>query len=272
MTAATRQISEHNLHERLALSGPDDELKQLATTIDELLERLETSFEAQRQFVANASHELRTPLTLERALVEVALADPRASVETLRHMGERVLATGTQQERLIEALLTLSRSQRGLERHQPVDLAATTLAALQAVAHDRLTVTSDLQPAWASGDPALLERLVTNLISNAVDHNLPAGQISAVTATRAGRATLTVTNTGPSVPRSELERLFQPFQRLETRRATNTHGVGLGLPIIRAIADAHHATLDVQARAEGGLEITVTFPASTAAHRAPGEE
>lgn len=263
MTATARQISEQNLHERLAVAGPDDELKQLGNTIDELLERLEASFEAQRQFVANASHELRTPLTLERTLVEVALADPDATIDTLRHMGERVLATGTHQEQLIEALLTLSRSQRGLDEHQPVDLAATTQAALQTIDHDGLTITSDLRPAWASGDPALLERLVTNVISNALHHNLPGGHITAETTTVSGRATLTVTNTGPPVPPTELKRLFQPFQRLDTHRATNTNGVGLGLSIIRAIADAHNATLDVQPQPQGGLEFTITFPTPT---------
>ncbi len=198
MTNTAREISARNLHRRLDLEGPDDEIKQLGNTFDELLGRLEASFEAQRQFVANASHELRTPLTLERALVEVALADPDVSVRSLRRMGEQVLAVGEQQERLIEALLTLSRSQRGLDRHEPVDLLAITRGALHTVDDERLTIATKLEPAATTGDPRLIERLVANLVTNAARHNTPNGRIEVRTETRAGRALLAVDNTGPA--------------------------------------------------------------------------
>jgi signal transduction histidine kinase len=263
ITNAAREISASNLHRRLALQGPDDELKQLGNTFDDLLGRLETTFEAQRRFVANASHELRTPLTLERALVEVALADPSATVASLRRTCEQVLAAGEQQERLIEALLTLSRSQRGLDRRESVDLAAVTAKALRAVDSDGLTVEATLEPAWTSGDRRLLERLVANLIDNAVQHNLPGGWIDVATDGADGRAIVTVTNSGPVIPVGELDRLFQPFQRLEPERAAATNGsrLGLGLSIVQAIVAAHTADLAVHARPEGGLQVEVGFPA-----------
>ncbi len=262
MTNTAREISASNLHRRLDLEGPDDEIKQLGNTFDELLGRLEASFEAQRQFVANASHELRTPLTLERALVEVALADPDADITSLRRMGEQVLAVGEQQERLIEALLTLSRSQRGLDRHEPVDLLAITREALHTVDDERLTIATRLEPAATTGDPRLLERLVANLVTNAARHNTPNGSIEVRTETRAGRALLTVDNTGPAIPPDELDRLFQPFQRLESERTNGTGGLGLGLSIVQAVAVAHQATLDARARPGGGLHVEIGFPAS----------
>jgi len=263
ITETTRDISASNLHRRLALDGPDDELKQLGTTVDGLLGRLETSFEAQRQFVANASHELRTPLTLERTLLELALSDPNASIDSYRHTCEQLLAVGEQQERLIEALLTLSRSQRGLDSHQPVDLAAITAAAAAAAEYDGLALDTALEPAHTTGNPRLVERLVANLLSNAVDHNTPGGRVSLATRTRNGHAVLVITNTGPTIPLSELGRLFQPFQRLGATRATGTTGLGLGLSIVQAIADAHDATITTTAPAEGGLHIQVSFPAMT---------
>jgi signal transduction histidine kinase len=262
ITNTARDISASNLHRRLDLDGPDDEIKQLGNTFDELLGRLEASFEAQRQFVANASHELRTPLTLERALVEVALADPDADITSLRQMGEQVLAVGEQQERLIEALLTLSRGQRGLDRHEPVDLLAITREALHTIDDERLTIATKLEPAVTTGDPRLLERLVANLVTNAARHNTPNGRIEVRTETRAGRALLTVDNTGPSIRANELDRLFQPFQRLESERTNGTGGLGLGLSIVRAVAAAHHATLDARPRPGGGLHVEIGFPAS----------
>ena len=221
ITNAARDISASSLHRRLALDGPDDELTQLGNTFDELLERLEASFEAQRQFAANASHELRTPLTLERTLVEVALADPGASLDSLRQMGERVLAAGEQQERLIEALLTLSRSQRGIDHHERIDLAATTAQVLPTLATNELTVTTSLQPAWASGDPQLVERLIANLLTNAVSHNTVPGHIEVRTETRAGRALLMIENTGPPIPadraRPALRTISTPRRRTQKR-------------------------------------------------------
>jgi signal transduction histidine kinase len=259
ITNAACDISASNLHRRLALAGPDDELKQLGTTFDGLLARLESSFEAQRQFVANASHELRTPLTLERTLIEVALADPNATEETLRETAKKVLRAGEQQERLIEALLTLSRSQRGLDRHEHVDLAAIAADVLPTVDHDGLTITTTLQPAGTSGDPRLLERLVANLVGNAVHHNVANGRVDVATSTRAGRAVLTVANTGPTIPPGEVARLFEPFRRLDPDRTANTNGVGLGLSIVDAIATAHRASLTALAQPEGGLAVEVSF-------------
>jgi signal transduction histidine kinase len=261
ITNAARDISASNLHRRLALEGPDDELKQLGTTFDGLLGRLEASFDAQRQFVANASHELRTPLTLERALLEVALGDPNASVESLRRTCEQVLAVGQQQERLIEALLTLSRSQRGLDDRQPVDLSAIAAAATAAIDGGDLTLDTRLDPARTTGDPRLVERLVANLLGNAVRYNVPNGRVTVETATRAGRAVLTVTNTGPRIPPTELARLFRPFQRLHADRPTDADGLGLGLSIVDAVARAHSATIATHPGSGGGLRVEVGFPA-----------
>ena len=271
ITDAAREISASSLHRRLDLEGPDDELKQLGNTVDGLLGRLETSFEAQRQFVANASHELRTPLTLERTLLELALSDPNASIDSYRHTCEQLLAVGEQQERLIEALLTLSRSQRGLDSQQPVDLAAISAAATAAADHDGLVLDTTLRPAQTAGNPRLVERLVANLLSNAIHHNVVGGSIQLATDTRDGHAVLTVVNTGPTIPASELERIFQPFQRLDRARTNNGHGLGLGLSIVQAVADAHEATITTRAPAGGGLHIEVSFPAtaSTGDSRAP---
>lgn len=261
ITETARDISASNLHRRLALRGPDDELRQLGNTFDALLARLETSFDAQRQFVANASHELRTPLTLERTLLELALSDPNANVDSYRHTCEQLLAVGEQQERLIEALLTLSRSQRGLDSRQPVDLAAITATAAAAADHDNLALDTSIEPAHTMGNPRLVERLVANLVDNAIHHNVAGGTVSLETKTSDGRALLTVANSGPVVPPGELERIFQPFQRLDGAR-TNASGFGLGLSIVRAIADAHGATITTEAPAEGGLRVRVSFPAS----------
>jgi signal transduction histidine kinase len=262
ITDTAREISASNLHRRLALRGPDDELRRLGNTVDGLLGRLETSFEAQRQFVANASHELRTPLTLERTLLELALSDPNASIDSYRHTCEQLLAVGEQQERLIEALLTLSRSQRGLDSHQPVDLAAITAAAAAAADHDGLVLDTKLEPAHTMGNPRLVERLVANLVDNSIHHNIPGGSVSVATEMRNGHAVLSVANTGTPIPPGELDRLFQPFQRLDATRATGTGGFGLGLSIVRAIADAHDATIETEAPADGGLRIRVSFRAT----------
>lgn len=261
ITNAARDISASSLHRRLALDGPDDEITQLGNTFDELLGRLESSFEAQRQFTANASHELRTPLTLERTLVEVALADPDASLDSLRQMGERVLAAGEQQERLIEALLTLSRSQRGIDHRERVDLAGITAQAVHTTDTSDVTVTTNLQPASTGGDPQLVERLIVNLLTNAVRHNTEHGQIDVRTETRAGRAWLTIDNTGQPIPAGELDRLFQPFQRLDGDRTNGSSGLGLGLSIVQAVATAHNAIISASPNRGGGLHIEVGFPA-----------
>jgi signal transduction histidine kinase len=257
ITNAARDISASSLHKRLALDGPDDELKRLADTFDGLLGRLEAAFDAQRQFVSNASHELRTPLTFERTLIEVALADPDATVESLRRTFEQVLAAGEQQERLIEALLTLSRSQRGLDDREPVDLAAVTCAACNAASHDGLTLETAFESARTTGDPRLVERLVANLVGNAVRHNGTGGRVDVRTKSWDGRATVSVSNTGPKIDPADVPRLFRPFQR-----AGDSSGLGLGLSIVDAIARAHDATVTACARPEGGLDVTVAFPAA----------
>ena len=274
MSSRARGISERNLHERLALEGPDDELKELATTFDGLLGRLEAAFESQRRFVANASHELRTPITLERTLVEVALADPHPTTDSLRDTCRRVLAASEHQERLIEALLTLARSQRGLESRGPVDLREITAEVVRAVPVDGLRVETDLSTARTTGDQAMVERLVANLVENAVRHNQPNGWVTAWTGERDGLPTIEVTNVGPVVEPIRLEELIKPFHRADGAGAGtgtgngngngNGHGqgLGLGLSIVQAIAEAHGAALRTEARPEGGLRVSVAFPAS----------
>jgi signal transduction histidine kinase len=262
MGVRARGISERNLHERLALEGPDDELKELGDTFDALLERLEIAFESQRRFVANASHELRTPITVERTLVEVALADPHAGVESLRRTCERVLAAGEEQERLIEALLTLARSQRGLERREQLDLAAITAGVLRDVPHDGIELRRALDPAGTNGDAALVERLVANLLDNALHYNVESGWVEAWTGVRAGAATLRVVNTGPVVAADRVPELIEPFRRLNGDRTRHRQRLGLGLSIVDAIATAHGASVSVAPRATGGLEVEVSFPAA----------
>jgi signal transduction histidine kinase len=266
MATATQQITERNLHERLALPGPNDEVKHLADTIDGLLARLDSAFQAQRHFVANASHELRTPLTFDRALLEVALADPDASAEDLRATLEELLVSGEQQERLIEALLTLASSERGLERREHVELAAAAERALSTIgpeaARQGLQVTSSLAAAPLSGNPALVQRMIANLMENAVRYNVPGGSIDLRTECRDGSAVLTVTNSGLSVSRDDVDRLFQPFQRLGNDRTTHPGGHGLGLSIVRAVVTAHDAGLKMQLRPSGGLIVQIYFPLS----------
>lgn len=270
MTTRARQISELNLHQRLAVAGPDDELKELGDTFDGLLGRLEGAFEAQRRFVANASHELRTPLTFERAIIEVSLADPDASAETLRQTCERVLTIGAHQERLIDALLTLARSQRGPETRQPLDLAAITAHVLKASDPNGLGIRCELQPARTSGDPRLIERLVANLLDNAIRHNLRGGWIDLSTDTRAETPTLRIANSGPTIAPEHAGQLLEPFRRGPADRTnSDAEGHGVGLSIVAAIADTHQAELRIHARADGGLDIQVDFPQPPSATPAP---
>jgi signal transduction histidine kinase len=214
--------------------------------------------------VANASHELRTPLAAERALLQVALADPGATAEALRATCQELLALGEQQERLIEALLTLASSERGTDTREPVDLAelAWTVLADRRPEADRrgLEVTASLAPAPASGDPALAGRLVANLVDNAIRHNRAGGWLQISTATADGRAVLSVSNSGTVIPPAEVDRIIEPFQRLGTERVRHGSGHGLGLAIVRAIAGVHGAALTVTARPDGGLAIDVSFP------------
>ena len=264
ITATTRQISEDNLHQRLASAGPPDELKDLSDTIDGLLARLEGAFEAQRRFVANASHELRTPVTVGRALLEMILSDPAPTLDSFRSTCEEVLVAGQHQEDLIEALLTLARSQRGLDHEERFDLAhvvGDVVEPLEEVATSGgLTIQVALEPTQIVGDLRLVERLVTNLMENALRHNVPNGRIEVAVSTRAGNPTLRVANTGPRVLPLEIDRLLQPFQRLATHRADDHDGLGLGLSIVSAVANAHAAVLSVEPGAMGGLDIEVAFP------------
>lgn len=274
ITAAARRISASSLHERLALTGPDDELKELGDTLDHLLARLEASFDAQRRFAANASHELRTPLTRERALLEVTRADPASTSDTWQAVSTDLLAFNAEQERLIEALLTLASSEAGLTQCEPLDLAAITTAALAVprpgIALLGLHVHASVQPAILDGDPLLVQQLVTNLIDNAVRHNVPGGDVQVATGTSAGQAVLSLANSGPVIPAAAVTRLFQPFQRLGPRPARRDGGHGLGLSIVRAIAAAHRAAIEAHAGPEGGLAINVTFLPPASGPRALG--
>ncbi len=269
ITASTQRISEANLHERLALEGPRDELRGLAATIDGLLERLEGAFAAQRQFVANASHELRTPLTAVRALLEMALSDPTATVATFREQCRQALEESHQQERLIDALLALAQGQRGIDRRQAIELSGLTRDVLTAsegaATAQGVTLEASLKHTVIAGDTRLIERLVANLVENAIRYNHRSGRVDAEVMTSGREARLTVTNTGPIVPAKHIDRLLQPFQRDAPDRVDRGGGLGLGLSIVAAIAAAHDAALDIKPRQHGGLKVEVCFPRRDAA-------
>ncbi|GLY64804.1 sensor histidine kinase [Amycolatopsis taiwanensis] len=263
ITTAAQQISATNLNQRLTVKGPDDELTQLGTTLNDLFSRLESAFAAQRRFVANASHELRTPLAGQRTLLQVALADPHADAASLRAACEEALQLGEQQEQLIDALLTLATSEGGVERWEPFDLAQLTEAALlsrRAEAEDHgIRIDAMLAPAPAAGDPRLAELLIANLIDNALRHNNTSRKVEVSTTSAPGRATISVSNTGPTIRPEEIDRLFQPFQQTGAQRLRRTDGHGLGLAIVSAIAQSHHAKITAHPRPEGGLDIAVSF-------------
>jgi signal transduction histidine kinase len=268
ITATAKRLSEHTLHQRIALQGPDDELKELADTFDGMLARLDAAFDAQRRFAANASHELRTPLAISRTEVDVALADPDTPNAELRAMGERVRDATQRSERLIEGLLTLARSEQQPRLREPADLAD---AAAQAVEQARreggaagLRVLTGLRPAPVEGDPALLERMVANLVENAVRHNQPDGWLEVTTGISDGRAFVKVANGGRDIPADQVEGLFEPFRRLHGRVAAPTRGAGLGLSIVRSVARAHGGHAHARALPDGGLEVTVRLPVRAA--------
>lgn len=275
ITAKAQEISSTNLHERLALGGPDDEVKELGDTFDALLGRLERAFEAQRQFVANASHELRTPLARLRALLEVASQDPRASVASLRAASEQAVVAGEDQEKIIEALLTMASSERGIDDRVPFDLAAAAAEAIESKDSEAtvrgVRVDAQLDTAPTAGNERLARRLVANLLDNALRYNVDEGWVSLSTGTEDGRAVLRVVNSGPVVPPSELERLLRPFERLGSGR-TAREGHGLGLSIVCAVAEAHDATVSAQARPQGGLEVEIGFPCAPGAVPTPSPE
>ena len=261
ITATARRVSGENLGERIGLKGPADELKELADTFDGMLGRLDGAFASQRHFVANASHELRTPLAIMRTEVDVALADPDASVGDLRRMGDAVRETVDRCERLIEGLLMLARSEAATGREEPIDLAAlaadciTDLHARAEEAH--VEVRDELAPAWTRGEPALLERMIANLIDNGIRHNEPEGYLRLSTWTDASSVHLIVANGGPRIDPADAATLTDPFRRLDRGGG----GFGLGLSIVRSVVEAHGGELDIAAPASGGLEIHISLPA-----------
>lgn len=267
ITASTRRISADNLHERLALRGPADEVKDLADTIDELLERLESSFAAQRRFVANASHELRTPLATMRASLDVALAKPEpVPVQTVA-LADRLRTELDQVDRLLEGFLTLARTQRGaLADRTTLSLGELASTALHARAADitahRLVVDSAGcvdDGAWTRGNSTLLTRMIDNVIDNAITHNREEGWIRLVT-TDDTMARLVVETGGRVFEQEQVDRLVEPFQRLGADRTHSGNGSGLGLSIVAAIVAAHGGTLDLRARPEGGLRVAISLP------------
>jgi signal transduction histidine kinase len=264
ISATARQIGASNLDERLSLDGPDDEFRELAATLDGLLERLEASFDSQRRFVANASHELRTPLTLDRALLERALRHPEPTQALWRATCERLLVSSQQQDRMIDALLALARSEGGVSRRESFELSSIIDSVLLGAELDTgnmgLHIQTEIGHAQVSGDPRLVERLVRNLVDNAIRYNQPSGRVAIEASTQSGHAVLVVSNTGPAIAAPDVDRLFQPFQRLAPHRSGQADGTGLGLSIVKAIADAHDARITATPQPPGGLRIQVSFP------------
>jgi signal transduction histidine kinase len=268
ITAAAQRLSAERLDARIDLAGPEDELKQLADTFDDMLARLEAAFEAQRRFVADASHELRTPLAVMRTEVEVALADPDAGVDDLRAAAGVVRDATVRADRLVDSLLLLAQSERRPEpvARELVDLAEVAAQALSAVAGEvaecDLQVATSHAAAVVLGDRGLLERLAGNLVENAVRHNVPGGWLRVDTGTVEGRARIEVSNSGAVIAPQEVAGLFEPFRRHGTAR-TARRGAGLGLAIVRAVAEQHGGTARASARPEGGLIVTIDLPRSS---------
>jgi signal transduction histidine kinase len=265
MTATARKLSEENLHERIALDGPDDELKELADTFDAMLGRLESAFDSQKRFVANASHELRTPLSIIRTEVDVALANPDATPDELRRMGEVVRRATERSQGLIDGLLVLARSDRGPAALAPVDLAALAEEAVAQAAGEAaaagVRIRTRLDSAPTNGDEALLGRLAGNLVENAIRHNEPGGSVDVVTgaAPDAGEVRLAVTNSGPVIDPADVDGLFEPFRRLGADRLTG-RGAGLGLSIVRSVTVVHGGRIAARPRPEGGLVVEIFLP------------
>jgi len=263
ITATAQRLSQDTLHERISLHGPDDELKELADTFDAMLERLDAAFAGQREFVANASHELRTPLTIIRTELDVTLADPAAGEPDYRRMAETVRVATERSEQLIDSLLTLARADGRLAR-EPVDIAEVVghalrdAAGLAALRH--VTVEERLGDAVVLGERALLERLAANLVENALRHNVDGGWLRAATSRSDGRAVLTVANGGAVLDPHEVRTLFERFRRLDRARSRALGGFGLGLSIVRAVADAHGGTAVLHPLHTGGLAVEVTIP------------
>jgi signal transduction histidine kinase len=263
ITETARRASQQHLGERLALTGPRDELRELGDTFDDMLERLDGAFAAQGRFVANASHELRTPLTVMRTAIDVTLAKPAPSARQLTDMAVRVRRSIDKAETMIEALLTLAVSDRGKVSTEQADLATWAEDAIDTAAPEierlNLTVEAKLDPAETAGDPQLLERMITNLVGNAVRHNESGGWISLRTGSSPGAAYVEIANGGPVIPDDKVAGLFEPFRRMESRTGSSD-GVGLGLSIVRSVATAHHATVTARSQPGGGLAISVVIP------------
>ncbi|AUG80008.1 histidine kinase [Kitasatospora sp. MMS16-BH015] len=265
ITRTAREVASSDLHRRIELEGPDDELKELADTFDEMLDRLDRSFDSQRRFVSNASHELRTPLAINRTLLEVQLSDPNTSPD-LQQLGKTLLATNERSEQLVEGLLLLARSDNALTERRPVALGEVAQRALEQVrpeaAGREVELRSELHPATVSGNGVLLERIALNLLQNAVRYNTPGGWVEITTAPApGGGGELVVSNTGPVVPGYELETIFEPFRRLKgADRTRSDKGVGLGLSIVRSVVRAHNGAIEATPRPGGGLTIRVRVP------------
>jgi len=263
ITETARRASEQHLGERLALTGPRDELKELADTFDDMLERLDAAFATQRRFVANASHELRTPLTVMRTAIDVTLAKPSPTAAQLTDMAVRVRRSIDKAESMIEALLTIAVSDQGKLSTEFTDLATMAEDAIDAAAPTierlNLRVDAQLDPAEITGDPQLLERMISNLVDNAVRHNEPGGWIRLRTGRGAAAAYLEIANSGPFIPDDAVPSLFEPFRRMEARTGARD-GVGLGLSIARSVVTAHHATVTASSQPAGGLDISVQIP------------
>jgi len=266
ITGAARRVSEERLGERIPVTGPDDELRELGETLNSMLDRLSGSFESQRRFVANASHELRSPLTVIRSEAEVALANPEPDVEELRAMAASVVEASRRTEALLSSLLILARSQRDLVRRERAELGAAARGAVDLLAQEArdesVAIELRLEPAWVEGDPALLERLAANLIENGLRYNRPGGGVFVTTRAVDGHAELVVGNSGPAVSAAAAARLAEPFERIERHAVSG--GAGLGLSIVKAVSEAHGGSLRIEPRAEGGLEVTVRLPAAPA--------
>ncbi|MDW8805345.1 HAMP domain-containing sensor histidine kinase, partial [Streptomyces scabiei] len=265
ITRTARAVAGSDLSRRIELDGPDDELKELADTFDEMLERLQRAFTAQQRFVGNASHELRTPLAINRTLLEVHLSDPGAPAE-LQQLGRTLLATNERSEQLVEGLLLLARSDNQIVERKPVDLAEVASQAIDQVRSEadakKVEIRGERAPAVVQGNGVLLERIALNLVQNAVRYNVPGpgGWVEVTTELQHGQAVLVVTNTGPVVPAYEIDNLFEPFRRLRTERTGSDKGVGLGLSIVRSVARAHGGHIAARPREGGGLVMRVTLP------------
>jgi signal transduction histidine kinase len=267
ISGTARRVSEERLGERIPVTGPHDELRELGETLNSMLDRLAHSFDAQRRFVANASHELRSPLTVIRSEAEVALANPEPDLDEMRAMAESVVHASRRTEALLASLLILARSQRGLLRSEPVDLATVVESAARGAARaaddEGVKLRTALDAAAVDGDAALLERLVANLLENAVRYNRPGGFVDVSTRERSAGAELRVENSGPPVDREAAARLAEPFERLQ--READARGAGLGLSIVRAVSEAHGGALVIEPRAEGGLVVSVRLPRGSVA-------